>query len=79
VALQISKGADEKAVRERYQINSEIALVKFSDSHYPDDLGKIYTLFEIEEPTFEEIRKALKGMEGRKSLIADPSPKEKGV
>jgi len=68
-ALQISKLADEKIVRQRYGINEDISLVKFSDSHYPDDLGKIYTLFEMGEPTFEEIRKALKGIEGRNFLI----------
>ncbi|MFA5329379.1 MAG: PHP domain-containing protein [Prolixibacteraceae bacterium] len=78
-ALQISKGADEKVVRERYKIKPEITLVKFSDSHYPDDLGKTYTLFEMKEPTFEEIRKALRGEKGRKSLIPNPSPKEKGL
>ena len=78
-ALQISKGADENAIRDRYGIGQEITLVKFSDSHFPDDLGKTYTIFEMEEPTFEEIRKALKKENGRKSLIPNPSPKEKGV
>ncbi|MBW8334197.1 MAG: PHP domain-containing protein [Prolixibacteraceae bacterium] len=58
-ALQISKFANEKIVREKFNINSEITLVKFSDAHYPEDLGKTYTIFEMEEPTFTEIRKAL--------------------
>ncbi len=68
-ALQISKGADEKVVRDRYKINPEITLVKFSDSHYPDDLGKTYTLFEMKEPAFEEIQKALKGLDRRNVQI----------
>ncbi|HZL09433.1 MAG TPA: PHP domain-containing protein [Prolixibacteraceae bacterium] len=68
-ALQISKLADENAIREKFNINTEITLVKFSDSHYPEDLGKTFTVFEMEKPTFIEIRKALLGQEGRKTRI----------
>jgi PHP family Zn ribbon phosphoesterase len=64
-ALQISKLANQNVIRERYQIKPEIPLVKFSDSHYIGDVGKTYTLFEMEEPTFDEIRKALNQMDGR--------------
>lgn len=68
-ALQISKLADEKAVREKFRINPEITLVKFSDAHYLDDLGKTFTIFEMEEPTFTEIRKALLREDGRNVRI----------
>ena len=68
-ALQISKLANEKIVREEFNINPEITLVKFSDAHYPDDLGKTYTIFEMEEPTFAEIRKALLRKDGRNVRI----------
>ncbi len=78
-ALQISKLADELKIREKYQISQAITLVKFSDTHYLKDLGKTYTNFEMEEPTLDEIRKALKKEDGRRSLIPNPSPKEKGV
>jgi hypothetical protein len=64
-ALQISKLADEKSIREKYRINPKISIVRFSDAHFPDDLGKTYTTFNLEEPTFAEIRKALKGEDGR--------------
>lgn len=69
-ALQISKLASEKTVREKYQISPEITLVKFSDAHYPVDLGKTATVFELEEPIFAEIKKALHGREGRKTRIS---------
>ncbi len=68
-ALQISKLANENIVREKFNINPEITLVKFSDAHYPEDLGKTYTIFEMEEPTFGEIRKALLREDERKSII----------
>lgn len=68
-ALQISKLAEEKTARDRYHISHEIALVKFSDAHFSGDLGKIFTNFMLEEPTFEEIRKALMNEDGRKVQI----------
>jgi PHP family Zn ribbon phosphoesterase len=74
-ALQISKLAEEKTIREKYRINPEIAIVKFSDAHYPNDLGKTYTIFEMKEPTFNELKKALLGEDGRNVLIPEASPK----
>lgn len=68
-ALQISKMVEELTIRQKYRIKPEITLVKFSDAHYPEDLGKTYTIFEMEEPTFAEIKKALKGEAGRKVII----------
>jgi len=64
-ALQISKLADEALVREKYKIAENIAMVKFSDAHFPADIGKTYTDFVIKEPSFEEIRKALQRIDGR--------------
>jgi PHP family Zn ribbon phosphoesterase len=59
-ALQISKLADEETVRKKFRIKPEIPLVKFSDAHYLCDLGKTFTNFELEEPTFDCIRKTFK-------------------
>lgn len=70
-ALQISKLAEEKVVRERYKIAPEITLVRFSDAHYTDDLGKTFTLFEMEAPSFKELRMALKGEGGRNVRIPE--------
>ena len=75
-ALQISKLADEKTVRAKYKISSDTTLVKFSDAHYLGDLGNVFTNFEIEEPTFGELRKALLGLDGRRCLIPEASPKK---
>jgi PHP family Zn ribbon phosphoesterase len=73
-ALQISKLADEKSARKKYKISPDISLVKFSDAHYLGDLGRIFTNFEMESPTFSEIRKALLNEDGRKSFIPGPFP-----
>ncbi len=58
-ALQISKLAEEETIRDKYKINQNTTIVKFSDTHFPADLGKIYTNFEMENATFSEIKKAL--------------------
>jgi PHP family Zn ribbon phosphoesterase len=42
-----------------------------SDAHYPDDIGKGYTTFLLEEPSLAEIRKALKNEDGRKLVQAN--------
>ena len=68
-ALQISKLADEKNIREKYRIEPDLTIVKFSDAHFPDDLGKTYTIFEMESPEFSEIRMALAHENGRKVQI----------
>lgn len=68
-ALQISKLAEEKDLRNKYKIPSEITVVKFSDSHFLDGIGKVFTNFELEQPTFGEIKLALKKQEGRKTWI----------
>lgn len=68
-ALQISKLAEEQAVRQRYRIAPEISIVQFSDAHYLDGLGKIFTNFEMEKPTFSELKKALISEDGRKVWI----------
>ncbi len=65
-ALQISKLVEEITIREKYKISPGITLVKFSDAHYPEDLGKTFAIFEMAEPSFEEIRKALLREDGRK-------------
>lgn len=74
-ALQISKLADERIIQEKYKISSEMTIVKFSDSHFPDDFGKIYTVFEMENTSFGEIRKALHREDGRKCVIPKAFPK----
>jgi PHP family Zn ribbon phosphoesterase len=41
-------------------------LVTGSDAHGPDDIGRRFTLFTIEDGTVSEIRKALAGRDNRK-------------
>ncbi len=58
-ALGISSFSSEKHVRKHHVIQKEIALIRNSDAHYLNQIGEIYTVFNIEELTFHEIRMAL--------------------
>lgn len=68
-ALQISKQAGEGSVRRLYDIHQDITLIKASDAHYPEDIGTACSIFELAEPTFEEIRWALHRKNGRSVKI----------
>lgn len=44
---------------------NQYSFIQSSDAHFPDDIGTVYTEFYIEEPTFNEIRMALRNENGR--------------
>ena len=68
-ALQISKRVNEAEIRKKYSIQKDISVVKFSDAHYPENVGEVYTVFNMEEISFSEIRKALLKIDNRNTLI----------
>ena len=68
-ALQISKKVNEADVRAAHSITAEINVVKFSDAHYPENVGEVCTIFEMQEISFSEIKKALLRIENRSTKI----------
>lgn len=52
-------------VKSKFLIPENITLLKNSDAHFPDDIGKGYSLFTIEECSFQEIRMAMLKEDGR--------------
>ncbi len=68
-ALQISKKVNETDIRAKYSISDEISVVKFSDAHYPENVGEVCTIFEMQEISFSEIKKALLKIENRSTKI----------
>jgi PHP family Zn ribbon phosphoesterase len=69
-AVEISPRAGAAAAREAYGIGPELAVVRFSDAHKPDEIGAATTDFLVAAPTLEEIRLALAGRDGRKVLLS---------
>ncbi len=68
-ALQITRVASEKAVREKFDLHNDRSLVKASDAHYIEDLGNTYTTFHMHDISFQEIKWALTQKNGRSVSI----------
>jgi 3',5'-nucleoside bisphosphate phosphatase len=68
-ALEISKSSSPfRFGKEHPEINI-FPLLRSSDAHYIGDIGSCLTTFYINEPSFAEIRMALKGEYGRKIIV----------
>jgi len=65
-AVEISPHADVAGAKEAYGVAPDVAVVRFSDAHKPDEIGAATTDFLIAAPTLEEIRLALAGRDGRR-------------
>jgi hypothetical protein len=65
-ALEISPRVTFEEAEKRYKYDYPI--ICSSDAHYPDDIGKGFTTFLLEEGTIAEIKKAFKNEDGRKLI-----------
>ena len=65
-ALEISPAMTIEEAKQKFPYNYPITCS--SDAHYPDDIGKSYTSFLLQEGTVTEIKKALKNEGGRKLI-----------
>ena len=68
-ALEISRRTTfEKFEKVHHEINNYTVITN-SDAHIPGQIGTVFNNFYLEEPSFEEIKMALKGLNGRKVSI----------
>jgi len=65
-ALEVSPLMTAAAARTAFGLNPAIPLVRFSDAHRPEDIGRTSTDFLLAEPSLEEIRSALRSEKKRK-------------
>ena len=65
-ALEISSSITIEEAKKKYPYNYPIT--SSSDAHYPDDIGKSFTSFLLQDGTVTEIKKALKNEDGRKLI-----------
>ncbi len=68
-ALEISFRTSPQDALMEYQQYRHYPWIRSSDAHTLSDIGKVYTEFVIKEPTFEEIKLALKGQGTRQIRI----------
>jgi len=66
--IEISRHLSLEKARSRYEEYTHFPFITNSDAHLIDDVGYVSTTYELEAPTFEEFRLALKGARGRKII-----------
>lgn len=67
-ALEISPFSSENETRKKFFIPESITIVTNSDAHFLNDIGKSFTLFQIEDINFQEIKMAIANVEGRRII-----------
>jgi PHP family Zn ribbon phosphoesterase len=68
-ALEISRTTTLNQFSGSHPEINGFPITRSSDAHYPGDIGAAFTLFFIEEPSFTEVKMALKGENGRKVIM----------
>jgi hypothetical protein len=71
-ALEISRRTDFDRARARFRQCRQFTLITSSDAHAPEDIGAAFTLAMMSEPSFGELRMALRGEDGRRILERAP-------
>jgi PHP family Zn ribbon phosphoesterase len=67
-ALEIFWKTNPSDLLSQHSYLSNPILIKNSDAHFLDQIGQTFTNYQMAEPTFNELAKALKGEEGRQVL-----------
>lgn len=60
----------DELIRENPEV-AQFSIVRFSDAHYLDEIGRQTTDFFLQSPTVSELKMAFKNSNGRKVQIAD--------
>ena len=66
-ALEISANTGIAEAKTRFPDCANYPVITGSDAHTPQDIGRRYTCFTLQDGTVAEIKKALVGSEGRKA------------
>jgi PHP family Zn ribbon phosphoesterase len=67
-AVEISQHMTVTQAADRFPDCRKYPIITNSDAHAPEDIGKRFTCFTIEDGTVAEIKKALAGRDGRKAV-----------
>ncbi len=68
-ALEISKHVSKTDFLSKNRYLNKFTFIQDSDAHYVENIGEISTRFLMEEISFEEIRMALAGINGREVIV----------
>jgi len=62
-AFEISKFTTREEMVKKFPYLKDFSFIRSSDAHYPDQIGSSTTMFEMEDVSFDGVRRALR--EGR--------------
>lgn len=65
-ALELSRNISYAEAKKRFAEYKRYPFIKNSDAHFLNDIGESATEYLLEEPSFGEIKKALRNVDGRK-------------
>lgn len=68
-ALEISRHVSKDDFLNANTYLSGYTFIQSSDAHFPEDIGKTYSVFRLKETSFEEIKMALLKKEGREVVL----------
>lgn len=68
--IEISANCKAESVQALIGKRENLAIIRNSDAHYEEQIGKVFTTFELEHRSFDEIKLALHGLQGRKVNIS---------
>lgn len=67
--LEISANCKTQSVVPFLEKQAGKTIIRNSDAHYEENIGKAFSMFEMEHRTFSEVKLALHGWQGRKVTI----------
>ncbi len=68
-ALEISRHTGKKEFLGDNPYLSDFTFLQNSDAHFPGDIGRVFSMFRMEEASFNEIKMALAGKNGRRVVL----------
>ncbi|MGA9363434.1 MAG: PHP domain-containing protein [Bacteroidota bacterium] len=68
-ALELSRNISYAEARKRFAEYKRYPFIKNSDAHFLNDIGESATEYLLEEPSFGEIKKALRNADGRRAGV----------
>lgn len=67
-ALELSKHTPLQEFAKKHELKKTLPIIRSSDAHFVADIGSVFTTFELKEATFDELKLALKGVNGRRII-----------
>ncbi|SDC70224.1 PHP domain-containing protein [Williamwhitmania taraxaci] len=67
--VEISRHTSKANFLKKNAYLSKYTFIQNSDAHLPEGIGEVFTVLQMEEPTFNEFKLALQSKEGRNVLV----------